>query len=162
VVTTLLYPPPPQLLARIDSGFRDLIQRCPRPVLAVPQVVSPLNHALLAYDGSPKSDEALFVATYVAGRWQIPLTVATVFDQSRVAPETLMRPGLSGRKAASADYAAISSGPVAEAILETAENRQADVIIMGGYGFNPVLGMILGSTVDQVLREARKPVLICR
>jgi nucleotide-binding universal stress UspA family protein len=162
VVTTLLYPPPPQLLARIDSGFRDLIQRCPRPVLAVPQVLSPLNHALLAYDGSPKADEALFVATYLAGRWQIPLTVATVFDQSRVAPETLLRAQVyldeCGIKA---DYVA-KSGPVGETILETAEERQADVIIMGGYGFNPVLGMILGSAVDQVLREARKPVLICR
>lgn len=162
VVTTLLYPPPPQLLARIDSGFRDLIQRCPRPVLAVPQVVTPLNHALLAYDGSPKSDEALFVATYLAGRWQIPLTVTTIFDQNRVAPETLIRAQVYlDERGVQADYVA-KSGPVAETILKTAEECQADVIIIGGYGFNPVLGMILGSAVDQVLREARKPVLICR
>jgi nucleotide-binding universal stress UspA family protein len=163
VVTTLLYPPPPQLLARIDSGFRDLIQRCPRPVLAVPQVVSPLKHALLAYDGSPKADEALFVATYLAGRWQIHLTVVTVFDQSRVAPETLLRAQVYLEESGiQADYFAAEEGPVAEAILKAAEERQADMIIMGGYGFNPVLGMILGSAVDQVLREARKPVLICR
>jgi nucleotide-binding universal stress UspA family protein len=162
VVTTLLYPPPPQLLARIDSGFRELIQLCPRPVLAVPQVVTPLNHALLAYDGSPKSDEALFVATYMAGRWQIPLTVVTVFDQNRVAPETLMRARVYlEERNIQAEYAP-EEGPVAEAILKTGDERQADVIIMGGYGFNPVLGMMLGSAVDQVLREARKPVLICR
>jgi nucleotide-binding universal stress UspA family protein len=162
VVTTLLYPPPPQLLARIDSGFRELIQLCPRPVLAVPQVVTPLNHALLAYDGSPKADEALFVATYLAGRWQIPLTVVTVFDQGRVAPETLLRAQVYlDERGIQAGYAA-EEGPVAEAILKTADERKADVIIMGGYGFNSVLGMILGSAVDQVLREARKPVLICR
>jgi nucleotide-binding universal stress UspA family protein len=162
VVTTLLYPPPPQLLARIDSGFRDLIQRCPRPVLAVPQVVTPLNHALLAYDGSPKSEEALFVATYLAGRWQIPVTVTTIFDQTRVAPETLLHAQVYlDERGVQADYVA-KSGPVAETILKTAEEFQADMIIIGGYGFNPVLGMILGSAVDQVLREARKPVLICR
>jgi nucleotide-binding universal stress UspA family protein len=99
----------------------------------------------------------------MAGRWQIPLTVATVFDQSRVAPETLLRAQVYlDERGVQADYIAISSGPVAEAILKTAEDRQADLIIIGGYGFSPVLGMILGSTVDQVLREARKPVLICR
>ena len=162
VVTTLLYPPPPQLLARVDSGFRELIQLCPRPVLAVPQVVSPLKHALLAYDGSPKADEALFVATYLAGRWQISLTVVTVFDQNRIAPETLLRAQVYlDERNIQAGYAS-QEGSVAEAILKTADERQADLIIMGGYGFNPVLGMILGSAVDQVLREARKPVLICR
>jgi nucleotide-binding universal stress UspA family protein len=126
-------------------------------------VVSPLKHALLAYDGSPKADEALFAATYLAGRWQIPLTVVTVFDQSRVAPETLLRAQVYLEESGiQADYFAAEEGPVAEAILKAAEERQADMIIMGGYGFNPVLGMILGSAVDQVLREARKPVLICR
>jgi hypothetical protein len=75
IVTKISYPPPSQPLARLDSGFRDLILRCPRPVLAVPQNVTPLSHALLAYDGSPKAQEALFVAAYLAGRWKISLVV---------------------------------------------------------------------------------------
>jgi len=33
---------------------------------------------------------------------------------------------------------------------------------MGGYGFSPVLEVVIGSSVDQVLRESRQPVLICR
>jgi len=33
---------------------------------------------------------------------------------------------------------------------------------MGGYGFSPVLEVVLGSAVDQVLREARGAVLVCR
>jgi nucleotide-binding universal stress UspA family protein len=33
---------------------------------------------------------------------------------------------------------------------------------MGGYGFRPLLEVVLGSTVDQVLRWRRWPVLICR
>jgi nucleotide-binding universal stress UspA family protein len=98
----------------------------------------------------------------MAGRWQIPLTVVTVFDQNRVAPETLMRARVYlEERNIQAEYAP-EEGPVAEAILKTGDERQADVIIMGGYGFNPVLRMMLGSAVDQVLREARKPVLICR
>ncbi|MDD2695925.1 MAG: universal stress protein, partial [Anaerolineales bacterium] len=34
VVTNLAYPPGPQPFDRLESGFHDLIQRCPRPLLA--------------------------------------------------------------------------------------------------------------------------------
>jgi nucleotide-binding universal stress UspA family protein len=54
------------------------------------------------------------------------------------------------------------SGPVAEAILKTADEHQSDLIIMGGYGLSPVLEVVLGSTVDHVLRASRRPMLICR
>jgi nucleotide-binding universal stress UspA family protein len=33
---------------------------------------------------------------------------------------------------------------------------------MGGYGYSPLLEVMLGSTVDQVLRESSLPTLICR
>ncbi|MGD9001481.1 MAG: universal stress protein, partial [Anaerolineae bacterium] len=54
------------------------------------------------------------------------------------------------------------SGPVAEAILRTAESRGCDLILMGGYGHGPAVEVVLGSAVDQVLRESRWPILICR
>jgi len=44
---------------------------------------------LLAYDGSSKAQEGLFVATYLAGRWGIPLVVVTVEDNGIRAPEIL-------------------------------------------------------------------------
>jgi nucleotide-binding universal stress UspA family protein len=162
VVTTLIYPPPSEPIARLDSGFRELIQRCPRPVLAVPQVITPLDHALLSYDGSPKAEEALFVATSLATTWKIPLTVLTVFDNKRVAPETLLRARIYLEEHDVTAELIAAEGPIASTILETAEKYQADFLIMGGYGFTPVVEVILGSSVDQVLREARKPVLICR
>lgn len=53
-------------------------------------------------------------------------------------------------------------GSAVEAILKTAKAQQSDLIIMGGYGASPVVEVVLGSIVDQVLRESRRPVLICR
>jgi nucleotide-binding universal stress UspA family protein len=162
VVTNLAYPPGPLPFDRLDSGFRDLIQRCPRPVLATPQTSKPLKRALLAYDGSPKADEALFVATYISGRWQIPLTVMSIQDNGHDAPSILSRAKTYLEEhGVSASYA-IEMGAAAEAILNIAETRGIDLIIMGGYGYNPVVEMVLGSAVDQVLRESHKPVLICR
>jgi len=162
VITSLVYPPPPNPIARFDSGFRDLIQRCPRPVLAVPQVASPLTHALLAYDGSPKAEEALFVATHIADRWKINLTVLTVIENGHVLPETLIhaRHYLEERHVQAAYV--IEQGSPAEIALQVAMERGIDLLIMGGYGFNPVWEVVLGSVVDQVLRLSDMPALICR
>jgi len=162
VVVNLAYPPPPQPLARLSSGFRALIRRCARPVLAVPGAASSLHRALLPYDGSPKAEEALFVATYLAGRWHIPLVVVTVIEGGRTTPETVSRARAYLEAHGIQATFVKGSGTVARAILKMAEAHQSDLIIMGGYGSGPMLEVVLGSAVDQVLRESRKPVLICR
>jgi len=162
VTLGLAHPPAPQRVARLGSGFRTLIRRCPRPALAVPRAASSLDRALLAYDGSPKAEEALFVATYLAGAWDIALAVVTVVETERTTSEALER---AQEYLESHEVQATfvkESGPVAEAILRTAKAQESNLIVMGGYGFSPVLEVVLGSAVDQVLREAGRPMLICR
>ncbi len=162
VVLSLSYPPAPQPIARLGSGLRTIIQRCPRPVLAVPEGSSPLGRVLLAYDGSPKADEALFIATYVADRWNIPLAVVTVIESSRTTSDALERAQGYLETHGVQTTSVKGNEPVAEAILEAAKEHASDLIVMGGYGFSPVLEVVLGSTVDQVLRASQRPVLICR
>jgi len=162
VVVNLTYPPGPQPLARLSSGFRDLIQRCPRPILATPQTVSQLKRALVAYDGSPKAREALFIAAYLFGQWKIPLVVVSVSDSEQAEGPILTdaRNYLESH-GVQADYQMLS-GAVGEAILKAADAQECDFIVMGGYGFSPVWEVVLGSALDQVLRESSKPILICR
>ncbi len=162
VTLNLAYPPPAGPLAKLGSGFRTIIRRCPRPILAVPGPAQALNRALLAYDGSPKAKEGLFVATYLAGSWEIPLVVVTVAEKGLAASETLdqARTYLAPHGIEASFVRA--SGSVAEAILEMAKAHQSALIIIGGYGHNPVVEVVLGSTVDRVLRQSRKPLLICR
>jgi nucleotide-binding universal stress UspA family protein len=162
VVVNLAYPPSATPVARLRNRFHALVQRCPRPILAVPQVVSPLSRALLAYDGSPKAQEALYVATYLALQWQIPLTVVTVIEGERGPDSPLDRARHYIESHSAAASYVEQSGPVADAILHTAAAHASDLILIGGYGFNALLEAVIGSTVDQVLREAKQPVLICR
>lgn len=162
VVLSLSHPYPSQPLARLSSGLRHILSRSPTPVLVMPGPVSRLDRVLLAYDGSLKSEEALFVTTYLAGQWRIPPVVVTVFENSRPPLETLEHAqgyleshGIGGafvRK----------DGPVAEGILETAEEHHADLIIMGGYRSGPLLEIALGSTVGALLRTCRRPILVCQ
>ena len=162
VVLHLAHPPSTQPLARLGSGFSTLIRRCPRPVLAVPGTVSRLDRALLAYDGSPKAEEALFLATYLAARWGTGLAVMTVIETGRTTSEALTHAEEYLEAHGIEATFVKESGPVAEAILRTAEKQGSDLIVVGGYGFSPVLEVVLGSAVDQVLRESRRPMLICR
>jgi len=162
IVVSLAYPPPSQPVARLGSGFRTLIRRCNSPVLAVPEAPSPLDNVLLAYDGSPKADEALFVATYIADRWKTSLTVVTITENERVSPDTLARAqGYLESHAVQATYLS-ESGAIHEVILRTAEEQSSNLIVMGGYGHSPVLEVVMGSTVDHVLRDSPQPTLICR
>jgi nucleotide-binding universal stress UspA family protein len=162
VVVNLAYPPAPQPLGRLSSGFHDLVQRCPRPILATPQTTSPLSRALLAYDGSPKAEEALYVATYIAGQWKTELRVVTVLDSARVTGETLDRARqYLEAHGVQADYLE-EKGQAGGSILSACETQDCDLIIMGGYGSGAVREVVLGSSVDQVLRESHKPLLICR
>ena len=162
VITHLAYPPAAGPIAHLDSGFHDLIQRCPRPILAVPEQATLLDNVLLAYDGSPKAEEALFIAAYLAGTWNAHLTVITSFQNDNPAPDTLLHAkiyleehGIEG------NYTAVK-GLAAEAILELAVEKKINLIMMGGYGHSPVVEAVLGSTVDQILRLSRLPILICR
>jgi nucleotide-binding universal stress UspA family protein len=162
IVVNLAYPPPLRPLARLSSGFRTMLRRCASPVLAVPGVVSPLNRALLAYDGSPKAEEALFVATYLASRWNLDLAVLTVGDNGSVVPETLSwAQEYLESHGIQATYT-YTNGSVSAAILRTAEEQNSNLIIMGGYGHTPVIEVVLGSAVDHVLRASRQPTLVCR
>jgi nucleotide-binding universal stress UspA family protein len=161
VVMSLAHPPGSQPVERLRSGFHTVLRQCPRPILAVPDRASPLDRALLAYDGSPKAREALYVATYLAGCWGIELAVITVPTEHtpaamlRGAREYLEARGITARYLE-------GSTPIAKAVLTSAEAHDSNLIIMGGYGYGLVREMVLGSTVDEVLRTFRSPVLICR
>jgi len=56
----------------------------------------------------------------------------------------------------------ILEGPPAEAILDVAETRKSDLIVMGSRGLGPLAGALLGSQSQKVVRHAACPVLIVR
>ncbi len=163
VVLNLEHPPGPQALARLGNRFSQLVQRCPRPILAIPcGAETAMDRVLLAYDGSPKADEALFVATYLVTRWPLSLTVVTV-ETEHTAANALQRAKeyLEAHGVTKARYV-LGKMPIAEAVLQTAVDEDINFLIMGGFGFRPMMHFVLGSTVDEILRRFKHPILICR
>ena len=157
----LTYPPEPQPISKLRSGIHTLIQRSGRPILVVPSQPTAMQNALLAFDGSPKAKEALYLAAYFAMIWTIKLSVVSVLSQqTNENTQVFAREYLQARNI-EANYI-IEPGPNAEGILNAADHCSSDFIIMGSYGFNPFKEVMLGSTVDQLLVNTRIPVLICR
>jgi nucleotide-binding universal stress UspA family protein len=128
----------------------------------VPGSATGLDRALLAFDGSAKAEEALYLATYLAGRWKIGLVVLTVVQGEQVGSASLERAASYARDHELEPVLELKSGAVDEAILATSRTHGCNLILMGSYGLSPLLEFALGSTVDRVLRRTEVPVLICR
>lgn len=162
VVVHLQHPPGVRPLERLGSGIRSLLQRSGRPVWAVPSGAAFPQRALLAYDGSSTGREALYVATYLAGRWGLPLTVVTVGEGDRVEAEVL-REAVGYLHLRGVDpKAEYLEGNPATKIVEIADRDQCDLIIMGAYTSSPLVEIVVGGDVDEVLRRAGRTVLICQ
>jgi nucleotide-binding universal stress UspA family protein len=116
----------------------------------------------VAYDGSPKAREALFIAVYMAHRWNTALVILTVLENGKPSQAELddMRRYLS--KTEIQPTYIQGAAPVPDAIIQTVDDLHCDLILIGGYGKTLVLEMLLGSTVDEVLRVSQVPILVCR
>lgn len=161
VILDNVHPPGGSPLRKAASGLHTIIHRSPRPLILVPGPSTPFERLLLAYDGSPKANEALYVAAYLAGKWKMALHVLTVAG-GKTAADMLdaARAYLLERRIAASYH--LERGDPAEKILAMTEETGSDTILMGGYGHRPILELMLGSAVDRVLQETRVPVFLCR
>jgi nucleotide-binding universal stress UspA family protein len=92
------------------------------------------------------------------------LTVTTIIEQDSDQEKLRQAQQYLEAKGITATYIPNRVGPadVATSLLQIAQGHQIDLIIMGGYGFKPMLEVVLGSTVDAMLQRSGRPILICR
>jgi nucleotide-binding universal stress UspA family protein len=153
--------PPSTGLAALASPFRTIIQRSSRPLITVPEKASEFKHALLAFDGSERAKEALFVAAYFAETWKTKLTVFTALEGSKIKADVkdYARRYLELHEV-EAEYVLGRQGT--NRLCRTAEEFQADLILMGSHEGGVLQQMFTGNTVDRTLRESTIPTFICR
>jgi nucleotide-binding universal stress UspA family protein len=153
--------PPGGGFTRLNSGIRYLLRRTGRPVLAVPSAPTSLQKLLLAYDGSPLADEALYLATCFRTFWEDTELVVVTSGKGKKSSA-----GLLARAQKFLDTHEIgatyvrSAATAADAILETAGRYGSDLILMGGFGNPAIIELTLGSTIEGVLQGSEIPVLI--
>jgi nucleotide-binding universal stress UspA family protein len=160
IVLNVSRPPEPGL-SSLGSGLRSIIWRSARPILTVPVRTSPGDRALLAFDGSEKSKEALFVAAYIAEQWKTYLTVMTLNENgdASASAQDYARAYLELHEI-EADFVS-AQGPM-DSFLDVSKERDINLILMGGYSGTALKEVIIGSLVNNLLRKFGYPILICR
>ena len=162
VILKLVHPPKSETFARLKSGLRTIIRQSSRPLLLVRDQLSALHHILIAYDGSEKSEEALFIGKYIGEKYKRHLDLLVVSENEERGRELLSHAEeYLGDLCVSSILYGTDHG-ISQVILEVAAEKGADIIFVGGYGFPPLLEVLFGSTVDDVLRGTQIPVLICQ
>lgn len=162
IILKLEHPPEEGFISRLKSGMRTIIRQSSRPLLLVREQLSPINHLLIAYDGSEKSEEALFIAKYFVEKYKKKLSLLVVSDNEEKGKKLLLKAEdkLVGISVNSILHHTEKS--ISQVILQVAAEKYVDIILMGGYGFPPILEVFFGSTVDDVLRGTQIPVLVCQ
>jgi nucleotide-binding universal stress UspA family protein len=127
----------------------------------VPEQASHFRRALLAYDGSTHSKEALFMATYLAETWQTELTVVTALKGARQKTDVQdhVQRYLDIHEV-QAKYI-VTKFESMNFLNTTAEELQVDLILMGGDQSSPLQNVISGNLLDYTLRESKVPTFVC-
>lgn len=153
--------PPSTGISALRSPFRTIVERSSRPLLTVPAGARQFQRALLAYDGTDRAKEALFVATYLAEMWKTELIVFTAIDHTTKADtQEYVRRYLDIHEV-EAEYI-ISERGAMDRLRETVEERAVDLVLMGSHGGSVLQQVFTGSALDYMLRESRVPTFICR
>ncbi len=154
--------PPMGGLSSLKSPFRTIIAKSSRPLLTVPAKATQFQRALLAYDGSDRAKEALFVATYLAETWRTELIVFTALDSSKLKTDAQghVRRYLDIHEV-EAEYI-ISEHGTTDYLKKTVEERNVDLVLMGSHGGSMLQQVFAGSALNYMLRESKVPTFICR
>lgn len=152
----------PGVEGKEETMLRRIIRRASGPLLIVPGTPTQPGSVLLAYDDRDASEEALYVSTYIACCWEVPVTVLQVNDDEAAGRAVAAKAGDYLARAGVALELLVEKGEVAETIRRTARTRNHDLIVMGSPSLSPMLELVLGGTVKEMLRTAEVPLLLCR
>ena len=153
--------PPGGLIDRLTSGITSILRNARRPVLLVKEKVLPPEKMLIVYNGSAKSKEALFIGAYYAARWGTRLALFTLDEDTEMLETEISYAKTYLRKLnIDFEYVIKREEPIVDAILETAANVTATMIVMGGYSGDSIFDRIFGSEIDTLLKESSLPILI--
>ena len=153
--------PPMGGLASLNSPFRAVINGASGPILGLSLEASPLSRALIAFDGSGPSKEALFVGAYLAEKWAASLVVFTALENGHLSPtvQEYARNYLEFHEI-QAEYK-VEKGSFA-ALKRTILETGPDLVLMGSYDSSVFREIFIGNSLDFALREFTLPILICR
>lgn len=156
-------PPDPDFGVPARTILESTLRHSPRPVVVVPRHLQGGQGVLVAYDGSLQAARAL--QALVAGTLARlgPITVIGVHrDPENAAGEHVDRAVeyLAGHGLTAEGRVIVSDKSAECVIVEEAQARGTEMIVMGAYGHSRLAEFLLGSITAKVLDGATAPVFL--
>jgi nucleotide-binding universal stress UspA family protein len=135
-----------------------------RPAILLPELssVEKVDHMAIAWDGSRVAARAVADATPLLER-AAKVSVLTVVDEKPLKNEDAgerLAAGLRKRGLAAEGFALKGADcPIGVTLQESAIERGAKLLVMGGYGHSRLRDFVLGGATNDVLEDLRLPVL---
>ena len=141
----------------IGSGVEQLLRKIRCPILLAPARYVGPERVVVAYGGKELGATALAMGAQAARTLGLPLEVFTAADAEVRGHLAHRARGQLGDSAPTATFAGHEGDPGTR-ILEHCTRR--DLLIMGAYGHSRLYRAVLGSVTNQVIHQARWPVLL--
>ena len=145
----------------LGSTVLELLRTSPCPVLLLPlhEPAGPRGGGLLlATDGSKSAEPAERLARdlgHTLGGVALTVLPPAAGDEEVADAHDHLTQVVDGTLDCE-----VERGPLPEAIARRAQEQQADLIVVGARGRNPLSGLLLGSTAEHLLRTSHRPVLL--
>ena len=138
------------------------------------------HHILIGYDGSANGKKALEYGIDFAMHANAEVTIVTAFPKvptylgspqydefvSRLTAEAQQTAEMGAEQARACGIEKVRvevlEGSPAECILQVADRRKCDCIVVGSRGHDGMAGLLLGSVSDRLAHHAKVPVLIVK
>jgi nucleotide-binding universal stress UspA family protein len=152
-----------QVAATNPGGIAESVARkASGTVLICPAVARELRQVVLAFDGSERACKAMHAAAELASALDASLTVLSVSRDPRVGEHRLAQArAYFAPYGIKTDFRHLSGHAPAE-IVAFIRQASPDALFIGAYGHSRIVEMMLGSTTEQVLRNAPCPLFLSR
>lgn len=144
----------------LGSAVECVVRKVQRPVLVASGPYQEPRRALVAYDRSPHARRALAFGVDLARVLGRKLTLLTVGDDAAARGAALDEAEAVAREAGlEVERISNDGDPVGEIASEADPET---IVLLGAYGHSPMRELVLGSVTEQIMRQARGPVVLCR
>lgn len=150
--------------SHLGKHFRAIARHVRSPMLVGGDVQSPIKHLLLAYNGGPRSQQALQWAARLQHEMSAQVTVLFVCEDEKTDQTKRWQQEIQANLDTK-DWKSYQmlhrQGRAAAKIAAAVDELGVDMALMGGYQHSmPLVEWLVGSTLDRVLRATAIPVLV--
>ncbi|MFQ5705912.1 MAG: universal stress protein [bacterium] len=146
----------------VGATLEAVVRQCNKPILITRERFNPISKILVAYDGSDKANKALQLVAFFGTKLKANIVVLAVHENDQVRNKYLQEAD-AYLEPYKCDLELIGvSGSPEKSIVQLANEKACDLIVIGAFGHSRIREAILGSTTEQVMRAARIPVLLSK